>query len=302
MKNLPSLRQLQYFLAVKENKSFGKAADLCNVTQPSLSAAIADLESLLGHRLFDRGRRGATLTRFGEDMVLPVMDLIARAEYMLEMGQSHNRPLSSSLRLGIIPTIAPYILPRLLPALERQYPDLDLSLKEDQTARLLNALDKREIDVILMAFPYVADQTEQLLLWSESFVIAMPGMIPVMKAPAVMAELQRHNIMLLEDGHCLRDHALAACQLQPQKQRKTLGATSLATLIQMVQHGLGSTLLPEMAIDPDNIPSGITLQHFANPKPTRQIGLAWRRGSPRANEFKILGKFITTLKNPPKTG
>lgn len=296
--HLPSLRQLQYFVAIMQTKSFSRAAAACNVTQPTLSSGLRELELHLGEKLFERTSRGVTLTRAGMELALPAQDILARAEKFIGMARHNRAPMTGGLMLGIIPTIAPYILPRLLPALQATYPDLDLQLREDLTGRLLGALERHEMDVALMAFPFDTPGVEQMILWSEPFLLAIPGNGKMDPRPMALADLPQHNIMLLEDGHCLRDHALAACRLQPAARRKTFGATSLATLIQMVQHGYGATLLPAMAVNTAHPPDGMTLRRFANPQPVRQIGLAWRKGSAREKEFRILGKFIVkTLKS-----
>lgn len=292
--SVPTLRQLQYFLALADTLSFHKAATLCHVTQPTLSEGIKSLEDLLGTELCERSKRGVSisLTQTGRELVLPARDIVARAEDFVQMARAQREPFTGKLLLGVIPTIAPYLLPVLLPALQQKFPQMDLQLKEDVTAQLLSALDQRQIDVVLMAFPYNTPGMTQMKLWSEPFVIAMPGTKALMETHATLGDLSRHNIMLLEDGHCLRDHALDACRLQPSTQRKTFGATSLTTLIQMVQHGYGATLLPAMAVDPRTLPQGVTIQRFSNPQPSRQIGLAWRHGHPREKEFRALGRMI----------
>ncbi|QQG36945.1 MAG: hydrogen peroxide-inducible genes activator [Micavibrio aeruginosavorus] len=288
----PTIRQLEYFLAVAGHLSFHKAAQHCHVTQPALSEGLATLEDLLGEKLFIRSKRDVALTPVGESLVSPARDIITRAENLVLMARTRKEPFTGAITLGIIPTIAPYLLPALLPALQRRFPQMDLQLKEDVTARLLSALDQRKIDIALMAFPYATPGMTQIELWSEPFVIAMPGTHSAIKKPATIDDLSRHNIMLLEDGHCLRDHALVACNLQPGKQRKTFGATSLATLIQMVQHGYGSTLLPAMAANPQTLPRGVAIQRFTNPQPHRKIGLCWRQNDPREEDFRTLGKMI----------
>lgn len=288
----PTLRQLQYFLAVADHLSFHKAADACHVTQPTLSEGLKSLEDLLGTKLFERTKRSVALTASGSALILPARDILARAEDFVLMARARKEPFTGKLTLGVIPTIAPYLLPTLLPALQKKFPQLELHLKEDVTAQLLSALEQRSIDVVLMAFPYDAPGIKQMKLWSEPFVIAMPEDKTATDKQATLNDLSKHNIMLLEDGHCLRDHALAACRLQPSGQRKTFGATSLTTLIQMVQHGYGATLLPAMAADPKTMPRGVTIQRFSNPQPSRQIGLAWRQGNPREREFKTLGEMI----------
>lgn len=292
----PSIRQLEYFLAVADTLSFHKAALRCHVTQPTLSEGLKTLEILLGEKLFERtNKREVILTETGRDLRLPARDIVVRAEDFVQMARARKAPFTGTMTLGIIPTIAPYLLPSLLPALQDNFPQLELQLKEDITAQLLSALGQRQIDVVLMAFPYDTPGMKQMKLWAEPFVIAMPGTKTVMEQNASLSDLSKHNIMLLEDGHCLRDHALAACRLQPGKQRKTFGATSLTTLIQMVQHGYGSTLLPAMAVNPKTLPRGVTIQRFGNPQPSRQIGLCWRQGDPREKEFRSLGEMIAKM-------
>lgn len=288
----PTLRQLQYFLAVADHLSFHKAAESCHVTQPTLSEGLKGLEDLLGTKLFERTKRSVALSPAGTELLLPARDIVARAEDFVLIARARKEPFTGKLTLGVIPTIAPYLLPALLPALQKNFPQLELQLKEDVTAQLLAGLEQRAIDAVLMAFPFDTPGIRQMKLWSEPFVIAMPGDKALMETHATLNDLSKHNIMLLEDGHCLRDHALAACRLQPSGQRKTFGATSLTTLIQMVQHGYGATLLPAMAIDPKTMPRGVTIQRFSNPQPSRQIGLAWRQGNPREKEFRQLGEMI----------
>lgn len=294
MAEIPTLRQLTYFIAVAETLSFGKAAARCCVTQPTLSEGLHTLETLLGAPLFTRTKRTVALTALGQELVLPARDIVLRAEDFVQLAQMKRAPFTGTLRIGVIPTIAPYLLPALLPALQTQFPALELQLKEDVTAQLLSALNQHLLDMVLMAFPYDTPGNTQMKLWSEPFMIAMPGNKPLREDLASLSDLARHNVMLLEDGHCLRDHALAACRLQTGQQR-TFGATSLATLIQMVQHGYGATLLPAMAVSHQTLPPGVMIQRFANPQPSRQIGLVWRHGHPRENEFRTLGEMIAKM-------
>lgn len=292
MADTPTIRQLTYFLAIADTLSFHKASKLCHVTQPTLSEGLTTLEALLKTKLFERTKREVSLTQTGHELILPARDIVLRAEDFVQMARAQKAPFTGTMRIGVIPTIAPYLLPTLLPALQKKFPDLDLQLKEDITARLLSALDQRLLDVVLMAFPYETPGITQMELWAEPFLIAMYGTKPLLEGQASLTDLSRHNIMLLEDGHCLRDHALAACRLQPSTQRKTFGATSLTTLIQMVQHGYGATLLPAMAVNMKSLPQNIMIQRFTNPQPSRQIGLAWRTGNPQEKEFRQLGEFI----------
>ena len=298
MATLPTLRQLQYFIALSEHLSFVRAAEACNVTQSTLSGGLRDLENALDEKLFDRSSRGVALTKIGKSLLLPAQDLVARAENFVQMARQNRPPLSGAFSFGIIPTIAPYLLPGLLPALQDKFPDLQLQLREDVTARILDGLDKGQVDAVLMAFPYDMEGAEKMPLWDEAFLIASPEDGAHRFKMASPDRLSGEDVLLLDDGHCLRDHAMAACRLQPASRRRTFGATSLPTLIQMVQHGYGLTLLPDMAVRHGTVPKGVAVNRFAAPEPTRQIGLAWRKGSPREKEFRLLGDFIVKTCKP----
>lgn len=295
---IPTLRQLQYFIAVTEHLSFVRAAEACNVTQSTLSGGLADLEACLEEKLFDRSSRGVALTKTGKTLLGPARDLLNRAELFVGLARQNRDPLTGPLTLGMIPTIAPYLLPQLLPALQNSFPSLQLQLREDTTARLLDGLDRGDIEAVVMAFPYELAHAERMDLWQEHFLIAAPDEGAARFKKATPDTLANETLLLLDDGHCLRDHAMAACRLQPAARRKTFGATSLPTLIQMVQHGFGITLLPDMAVRHGTIPKGVAIHPFAAPQPTRQIGLAWRRGSPREKEFRLLGDFIVKTVRP----
>lgn len=293
---LPTLRQLHYFLALAESRSFKTASENCHITQPTLSAGIAELETILSEKLFDRGTRHVQLTSIGEELLPLARATIEQGENLVRMAMRHRAPLSSQLSLGIIPTIAPYILPHLLPRLQIDFPKLDLHLKEDVTGRQLEALKNGVVDVVLMAFPFDTPQMEQMILWTEIFFLARQDKGQSSAQLIKLDDLKSETILLLDDGHCLRDHILSACQLSANAEnRKTLGATSLQTLVQMVQNGYGATLLPEMAVDPAQLPNHIIINRFKNPEPTRQIGLCWRKSDPRAEEFRILGGFIKEI-------
>lgn len=295
MSQIPTLRQLRYFLSVAETLSFSRAALACHVTQSTLSGGLQDLEKILGEKLFVRTSRDVALTEIGLSLIDPARAIVSQAENFVEMARSKRPPLSSTLTLGVIPTIAPYLLPDLLPGLQKQFAALDLHLREDLTARLLGDLDKGAIDAVLMAFPYESENLDTTMLWDEPFFLVSAGAQMSHTATADLKDLDTQDVLLLDDGHCLRDQAIAACRLKSSAQRKTFGATSLPTLIQMVQHGYGVTLLPAMAINPKTMPQGLSVQRFAAPQPTRTIGLAWRKGSPRTAEFRVLGDFIVKM-------
>lgn len=289
----PSLKQLSYLTALEEAQSFSLAADKCAVTQSTLSAGIKELETIIGQKLVTRGRKRTTLTPFGAEVAQQAQQMLGHADSIMARARLLDEPLSGPLRLGIIPTIAPYKLPDILPRIAKAYPKLELQLSEDLTERLLHKLERGEIDVALLAFPYETPGMEQLIIYEEPFYAAVPKDHHSKAAILDIKDIKPEELLLLEDGHCLRDHALSACKIQPARQRKAFSATSLQTLIQMVQHGMGITLLPEMATDQKALPSGIKIIPLkGKQKPIRQIGLCWRKNNPHQSDFKLLAQQI----------
>ncbi|MGB0720724.1 MAG: LysR substrate-binding domain-containing protein [Bdellovibrionales bacterium] len=289
----PSLRQLSYLIAVHDHGSFIAASDACAVTQSTLSAGIKELENILGQPLILRSRKSAALTPFGHEVLESAQKIIADTDRIVSRAKLLKEPLSGPLRLGIIPTIAPYMLPELLPLFSDKFPRLELQIFEDLTDRLLESLNKSQIDLALMAFPYDTPGMTQDIIFEEKFYAACSEYAHPEGKPINIRDLKPERLLLLEDGHCLRDHALSACDLQTPKTRKTFSATSLPTLIQMVKAGYGMTLLPEMACRPDTIPRGIRLMPFADKRPPmRQIGLCWRTNDPRRSDYKKLAQTI----------
>lgn len=288
MSALPSVKQLQYLVSLAETGSFSRAAAACHVTQSTLSAGIAALEDLLGQALADRGQRTVRLTPLGREVVGRARVILGEAAQIVERARSLGQPLTGPLRMGVIPTIAPYFLPRLLPLLQADFPVLELQLHEDMTARLVTELQAGTLDVLLIAFPYKAAGMAHEILFAEDFMLACPRGMWAAPPPVKTDQLKGRDLLLLEDGHCLRDHALAACRLQPVTEKKAFSATSLPTLIQMVGHGYGMTILPAMAVDSVKGQENIDIFPFRAPVPQREIGLAWRAGSPRAAEFRLL--------------
>lgn len=289
----PSIKQLSYLIAIRDHGSFIKAADECAVTQSTLSAGIKELENILGQQLVIRNRKQANLTPFGHEVAQTSDDILEQTDKIVARSKLLDQPLSGPLRIGIIPTIAPYLLPSLLPTLLDKFQKLEPQLHEDLTDNLLDQLRKSQIDIAILAFPYDTPDMEQVILYEEPFLVAIAND----KAPSVKAlninDLEPEKLLLLEDGHCLRDHALSACDLQLPRRRKAFSATSLPTLIQMVRAGFGMTLLPEMACKEGIIPNGIKLIPFADKKPpSRQIGLCWRKKDPRAGDYEILAKSL----------
>ena len=289
----PSIRQLSYLIAIEDHGSFVKAAEECGITQSTLSAGIKELENILGQQLIIRGRKRANLTPFGIEVADQARQIIDETDQIVSRSKLLSEPMSGPLRLGIIPTIAPYMLPDILPKINERFSRLELQLHEDITDRLLDKVRKGQIDVILMAFPYETHDLTQCILFEEKFYAAASAKSESLADSINIHDLEPETLLLLEDGHCLRDHALSACDIQLPRQRKTFSATSLPTLIQMVRAGFGITLLPAMACLPSVLPQDIRLIPFKDKKPpTRQIGLAWKSGDPRRRDYDLLAECI----------
>jgi LysR family hydrogen peroxide-inducible transcriptional activator len=290
----PSLRQLSYLLALEASGSFSQAAAESNVTQSTLSAGIKELESITGCALVDRSTRHARLTAAGEEVATYAAKILEDTQTLMKKARQLSRPMSGPLRLGVIPTIAPYLLPQILTPLQESFPALELQLQEDLTDRLLEKMRRGQLDAALMAFPYDLPDMETEIFLEEPFLLACRAGHSPAAVPLKPSDLEGEPLLLLEDGHCLRDHALQACNLQGSAARKTFSAASLPTLIQMVAHGYGSTLLPEMAVR-EGLPENIRLFPFKNPKPSRQIGLAWKKGAAQGANVKTLAKRLKEL-------
>jgi LysR family transcriptional regulator, hydrogen peroxide-inducible genes activator len=298
MNSLPSLRQLRYLVALADNGHFGRAAEACHVTQSTLSAGIQELEGRLGAPLVERRGRRTLLTPLGEEIAGRARALLADATDLVETARSGREPLTGTMRLGVIPTVSPYLLPRILPELRRRYPKLRLYLTEDMTDRIAAGLTEGRLDALLLALPYELPGVETMTLFDDPFVFACRTDHPLAGERSVPVEqLTDEPLLLLQDGHCLSDQAIAACRLADRRGRTPFAATSLPTLIQMVDNGLGVTLLPKLAIDAGAIEgTSIRLCPLAGePPPGREIALAWRRGSPHRAEFRLLGEAIQSL-------
>lgn len=288
--NLPTLRQLEYLVAVADERSFHAAARACHVSQPGLSQQIQQLESLLEVRLFERDRRHVVITPAGQALAERARRLLTGARELVEAAGSFVRPLCGPLRLGVIPTIAPYWLPRVLPQVRRRHPELRLLLREDRTASLVEALEQGELDLLLLALDVPLGSAVSYPLFDDPFVAALPEAHPLARrARLAQRDLAGESVLLLEDGHCLRDHAWAVCQQGGASEWGDFRASSLGTLSQMVASGAGITLLPEMAVpvEADGV-DGLVCRPFRAPVPVRRIGLAWRATSPREAEFRML--------------
>lgn len=297
MIHLPSLRQLRHLAALAEHRHFGRAAAACGITQSTLSASLKELEDLLQAPLVDRTQRKVVLTPLGEDVVARGQTILHEAEELVRTTEGHRAPLTGTVRLGVIPTIGPFLLPRLLPRLRKAYPKLKLYLTEDQTARLLDDLHAGRLDAVLLALPYECGNVETATLFEDPFSIVLRRDHPLAgEAQLKPQALDRDSLLLLRDGHCLKDHALSACRLDGRRHVDAFEATSLHTLVQMVANGLGVTLLPRLALDA-NILRGTELvaKPLAKDAPSREIALVWRRGTGRREEFQLLAHTLTDL-------
>ena len=293
---LPTLKQLQYLVALQEHGHFGNAADACFVTQSTLSAGLRELESLLGLTLVERTRRVVRFTPVGDRIAVQARRVLAEADTLADLARAAGKPLSGELRMGVIPTIAPFLLPRLLPRLRAEWPDLKLYLREEVTAAACDSLQRGRLDCVLLALPYRCGEVESEDLFEDRLHFAFPaGLGASLPDPVPADAIDEHSMLLLEDGHCLKDHALAACNRPEIAAEASMLGTSLHTLVQMVDNGLGVTLLPAMAIEAGilNGTSVVTRKLDAE-RPSRRIALAWRKGSPRAKEFHLLADALKT--------
>ena len=287
-----TLRQLRYFCALAREQHFGRAADACSVTQPALSMQIQELEATLGIDLVERTRAGVKLTPKGAEVAARAQRLINDARDLVDYARNSEGVLSGVLRLGLIPSVAPYLLPPLLPLLRTNYPDLELHVRETQTEQLLHELVDGKLDVLLLALPVKNADIETLALFEDRFLLAVPKSQNMSGRVRATRELvEEGRLLLLEEGHCLRDQALTYCSLQQVSSVNTFGASSLSTIVEMVSAGLGITLLPEISLPVEERGRGIKLMRFVDPEPARTIGLAWRRSSPRGADFQALAKL-----------
>jgi LysR family hydrogen peroxide-inducible transcriptional activator len=294
MQSLPTLRQLQYLLALHKVKNFRQAAENCHITQPTLSAAIKEMENLLGADVLDRSRRKSVVfSPLGLEVVETAKKIAPHLESLMEKAKNMSAPLSGPIRLGLIPTIAPYFLPKILPALQKTFPNIEWQIVETMSVPLVEKLNNGQIDLAILAFPYETEGLSQEIFFQEKFICAAPKNTFKAKQILSFKDLDNKKLLLLEDGHCLRDHALSACKLQDKQEEKTFSATSLQTLIQMVDHGYGITLLPEMVIAQSVMPPNVALHKFKAPYPTRSIGAIWRSNDPQKDDLR---KIVTLLR------
>lgn len=295
---LPTLKQLQYLIALRDHGHFGRAADSCFVTQSTLSAGIRELETLIGVTLVERTRRVVRFTPLGEQIVTKARRVLREAEELGDLARAAGRPLSGEMRMSVIPTIAPFLLPRALPRLRAEYPDLKLYLREEPSGAACESLQNGRADCVLLALPYSCGEVTTQALFDDRLFLAFPaGELPEEVKPVSPKDIDETRLLLLEDGHCLKDHALAACNRPELRAEATMMGTSLHTIVQMVDNGLGVTMLPEIALNAGILDhTGIAARPLGGDNPRRTIALAWRRASPRERDFRLLAEIFSTVR------
>lgn len=287
---LPTIKQLQYLVALHEHGHFGRAADASFVSQSTLSAGIRELESLLGVTLVERSRRVVRFTSLGEQVVEKAHRLLREAEELSDLVQAAGKPLSGTLRMSVIPTIAPFMLPRILPRLRKERPELKLLLREETSADAVESLQHGRVDCVLLALPFATGEVESAHIADDPLYVAFPKDDP-RDPPASVdpAMIDEGRLLMLEDGHCLKEHALAACNRPELRASAAMIGTSLHTLVQMVDNDLGLTMLPKMAMDAGILDgTQIAARPLKSNNASREIALIWRKNSPRSEEFKLL--------------
>jgi LysR family hydrogen peroxide-inducible transcriptional activator len=297
---LPTLKQLQYLVALRDTGHFGRAADACFVTQSTLSAGLRELESLLGIVLVERTRRVVRFTPLGLKIADKGARVLREAEELAALARASGKPLSGDLRMGVIPTIAPFLLPRILAPLRLQWPDLKLYLREETSGAACESLHRGHVDCVLLALPYACGDIEHADLFDDKLYVAIPAVLAATLPARIPSDLiDARKLLLLEDGHCLKDHVLSACNRPELRAEATMMGTSLHTLVQMVDNGLGLTMLPEMAIDAGILDhTNVVARPLEADHPSRRIALVWRSGSPRDKEFRLLAEALKTAHQP----
>ena len=289
---LPTIKQLQYLVALQDHGHFGRAATSCYVTQSTLSAGLRELESLLGITLVERTKRVVRFTPQGERIATKARRVLREAEELSDMARAAGEPLTGELRMSVIPTIAPFLLPRILPKLRADWPSLKLYLREEPSAAACDSLHRGHVDCVLLALPYACGEIEIAPLFNDALCVAFPGneAVPALVRPE---DIDERRLLLLEDGHCLKDHALSACNRPELRAEATMLGTSLHTLVQMVDNGLGTTMLPQIAIDAGILAgTGIVTRPLHADHAHREIALVWRKASPRGKDYALLAHAL----------
>jgi LysR family hydrogen peroxide-inducible transcriptional activator len=286
-----TLKQLRYFEALARRGHFGRAAEACAISQPALSQQIKELEDVLGASLFERAARQVRLTRFGEDFALRVPEILRSVDELEGLARASSNRLSGRLRIGVIPTVAPYLLPAIIRELTRLYADLDINVRETLTSKLIQELAEGRLDTAIVALPVSEPSLAEVALFVEEFVLVRPGEDEGKPTPNVKA-LREMRLLLLEEGHCFRDQALSFCAMTSTRPRELLDASSLSTLVQMVGAGIGVTLIPEMAVAVETRSASVSLARFDDPRPSRTIGMVWRKTSPLTQQLARISEVV----------
>lgn len=286
-----TLKQFRYFEALAQHGHFGHAADICAISQPALSMQIKELEATLGLPLFERGTRHVRLTGFGETFAARVREILQSVEDLGELALAAQDQMAGRLRIGIIPTIAPYLLPRVIGDLTKAYPALDISIRETMTSKLLTETSDGRLDMAILALPISEPAFEETPLFTEEFVLVRPSADQAKPVPSP-ERLREMRLLLLEEGHCFRDQALSFCDMSARRPRELMDGSSLSTLVQMVGAGIGVTLIPEMAVPVETRSAAVSIARFDAAKPSRNVGMIWRRTSPMADRFRQIAEIV----------
>jgi LysR family transcriptional regulator, hydrogen peroxide-inducible genes activator len=290
MTNL-TLKQLRYFEALARHSHFGRAADACAISQPAMSVQIRELEETLGTDLFERGARQVRLTSFGEEFALRVRDILRSVDELADLARASRNRLVGRLRIGVIPTIAPYLLPTIIGNLTRMHEGLDIHVRETLTQKLIQELADGRLDTAIVALPVSEPSLTEVALFAEDFVLVRPGEDEGKPVPN-REMLREMRLLLLEEGHCFREQALSFCNLQSARPRELLDGSSLSTLVQMVSAGIGVTLIPEMAVSVETRSASVSVARFNSPQPSRTVGMIWRKASPLAEQLLQISEVV----------
>jgi LysR family transcriptional regulator, hydrogen peroxide-inducible genes activator len=289
--NQVTLRQLRYFDALARHSHFGRAAAACAISQPALSMQIKELEDALGAVLIERGARQVRLTKLGEEAALRVRDILRSVDELGDFARASRDHFIGRLRMGMIPTIAPYLLPTVIGDLTRLHPELDIHVREALTSKLIDELGEGRLDAAIVALPVSEPSLTEVALFAENFLLVRPGADEGTPVPS-SEMLNEMRLLLLEEGHCFRDQALSFCNVQSSLPREVLDASSLSTLVQMVSAGMGVTLIPEMAVAVETRSASVSVARFQDPQPSRSIGMIWRKTSPLAGQLLQLSEVV----------
>jgi LysR family hydrogen peroxide-inducible transcriptional activator len=294
--HLPTIKQLQYLVALRQHGHFGRAAEACYVTQSTLSAGLRELENLLGIVLVERTRRVVRFTPLGQKIAEKALRVLRESEELTDMARAEGKPLHGELRLGVIPTIAPFLLPAMLPRLRVQWPNLKLYLREETSQAACDALHRGQLDCVLLAMPFACGDVDKAPLFDDRLFVAYPRGEAPSDAIVEPGAIDENRLLMLEDGHCLKDHALAACNRPELRAEATMMGTSLHTLVQMVDNGLGLTFVPGMAIDAGILEgTAVDARPLKSDHGFRRVALIWRRSSPREEEFQLLAETLRQI-------